>query len=106
MDVWTFPELHPFWRVQASLTEVSLSLNLSLFITTFYPDVTPDTTADGAAGIFGLYLMGDTPTADQVHLLHRPGTLVFPLSVPKFGRENVMCICTLHCTGAMGSNHT
>ena len=28
--------------------------------------MTPDTTADGAAGIFGLYLMGDTPTADQV----------------------------------------
>ena len=33
----------------------------------FPPDVTPDTTADGAAGIFGLYLMGATPVADQVH---------------------------------------
>ena len=33
----------------------------------FPPDVTPDTTADGAAGIFGLYLMGATPIADQVH---------------------------------------
>ena len=31
-------------------------------------DVSPDTTADGAAGIFGLYLMGATPTEDQVHL--------------------------------------
>ena len=40
---------------------------MSLLIFAFYLDVTPDTTADGAAGIFGLYLMGDTPTADQVH---------------------------------------
>merc|ERR1712037_660094 len=38
-------------------------------VTIFSEDVTPDTTADGAAGIFGLYLMGDTPTADQVRLL-------------------------------------
>ena len=45
-----------------------LSPNSSLFITDISPDVTPDTTADGAAGIFGLYLMGETPTADQVHL--------------------------------------
>ena len=58
-----------------------LSPNSSLFITDISPDVTPDTTADGAAGIFGLYLMGDTPTADQVCLLwtrynyRRPGTL-------------------------------
>ena len=47
--------------------ETTLGLTpLSIFISAFSPDVTPDTTADGAAGIFGLYLMGDTPTADQV----------------------------------------
>ena len=28
--------------------------------------VSPHTTADGAAGIFGLYLMGSTPVCDQV----------------------------------------
>ena len=28
--------------------------------------VSPNTTADGAAGIFGLYLMGSTPVSDQV----------------------------------------
>lgn len=32
----------------------------------FSSEVTPNTTADGAAGIFGLYLMGTTPVEDQV----------------------------------------
>ena len=51
---------------------------MSLFIFAFYPDVTPDTTADGAAGIFGLYLMGDTPTADQVHIVFKQTLDNFP----------------------------
>ena len=46
----------------ASQPTVSFLVSLS-----FPPDVTPDTTADGAAGIFGLYLMGATPVDDQVH---------------------------------------
>ena len=35
-------------------------------VTIFSDLVSPDTTADGAAGIFGLYLMGSTPVCDQV----------------------------------------
>jgi len=35
-------------------------------VTIFSADLSPDTTADGAAGIFGLYLMGSTPLPDQV----------------------------------------
>ena len=35
-------------------------------VTIFSDLVSPHTTADGAAGIFGLYLMGRTPLCDQV----------------------------------------
>ena len=35
-------------------------------VTIFSELVSPNTTADGAAGIFGLYLMGSTPVCDQV----------------------------------------
>jgi len=57
--------------VGAGIIGVSTALEIQALIpgvqvTIFSEDVTPDTTADGAAGIFGLYLMGDTPTADQV----------------------------------------
>ena len=38
-------------------------------ITIFSELVSPNTTADGAAGIFGLYLMGSTPVCDQVRVL-------------------------------------
>jgi len=32
----------------------------------FSDKLSPNTTADGAAGIFGLYLMGRTPVCDQI----------------------------------------
>ena len=38
-------------------------------VTIFSDLVSPHTTADGAAGIFGLYLMGSTPVVDQVIIL-------------------------------------
>ena len=36
-------------------------------VTIFTDKITPDTTADGAAGIYGLYLMGNTPLDKQVN---------------------------------------
>ena len=35
-------------------------------VTIFTEKLSPDTTADGAAGIYGLYLMGNTPLDQQV----------------------------------------
>ena len=37
-------------------------------VTIFTDKTTPDTTADGAAGIYGLYLMGNTPLDKQVKI--------------------------------------
>ena len=36
----------------------------------FSEELSPNTTADGAAGIFGLYLLGKTPIDKQVSILH------------------------------------
>merc|ERR1719322_830340 len=57
--------------VGAGIIGISTALEIQALIpgaqvTIFSEDVSPDTTADGAAGIFGLYLMGATPTEDQV----------------------------------------
>ena len=50
----------------------------------------PDTTADGAAGIFGLYLMGCTPVSDQVstHLAHMAPP-VAPTITPGFNNPRL-----------------
>ena len=65
-------------------------MDTCLDLTLFQLEVTPDTTADGAAGIFGLYLMGDTPVNDQV--TSEPYNMIFK---PVY-----------QCLGEMGPGHS
>ena len=65
---------------EANITGLSTALEVqravpSVKVTIFSDLVSPHTTADGAAGIFGLYLMGSTPVCDQVRRLGPPDHL-------------------------------
>ena len=66
MNSVTF-ELYSF----SSFSGLSTALEIkrvapSVSVVIFSASVSPHTTADGAAGILGLYLMGDTPLEKQV----------------------------------------
>ena len=72
---------------QANITGLSTALEVqrtvpSVKVTIFSDLVSPHTTADGAAGIFGLYLMGSTPVCDQVRGLGPPDHLTTTCSPP------------------------
>jgi len=91
--------------VGAGIIGISTALEIQALIpgaqvTIFSEDVSPDTTADGAAGIFGLYLMGATPTEDQVHLkdLHKDNRSRLKI--------HIACLLVSFRVGTMGSNHT
>ena len=55
---WCPGDLTPWFRVQA--------LTLLLQVTIVTAQLSPHTTGDGAAGLFSLFLMWDTPVDKQV----------------------------------------
>ena len=64
-----------------------------LQVTILADQVSPDTTGDGAAGLFSLFLLGDTPLDKQVGTQHTLDTPLFWIDRPEVEVLNRKNLC-------------